>query len=682
MVRLGVVVAIALAIRMIFPVPTRMTRIGVVGLWFYLLGDYWLWRSRFSLDGSTMLNRSLSYLLWSCEGVLLLASAIQMGLLLWATDRQAQADQAEQTLSTQIELPTVDILIPTYNEPAFILKRTIVGCQALDYPQIQVYVLDDGDRAEIKTLSEELGCHYLARHDHRFAKAGNLNHGLAHTHGEMIACFDADFVPTQNFLRRTLGFFQDESIALVQTPQSFYNTDAIAYNLNLSAYLTPDEEIFYRYQQPIRDGVASVVCAGTSFVVRRRVLEAVGGFVTDSICEDYFTGIKIAARGHEVIYLNEPLSAGLAAESIPDYIQQRLRWARGTLQAFFIAANPLTIPGLSLIQRLAHFEGLLSYFGSVARVGVLLIPPLLLLGGILPIKLTAASALYYIIPFYGFHGLTYRWLNQRSRSVVLCDLYNMLLVFPIAWTVLQTLVKPFGQGFKVTPKGRQSDQFRYRWQFAWPLLGVAGLILASNVRWLVMGHSPMGAEPTFMAWLQAAGVVVGWMGYSFFVVGLSLWVLSDRPRPDPYPWVDWQRSIQVSHQGKIYGGQSLRASEQGIVLVLYSPEQTMPALYGEWVELDWGQDSRLGLAGIIRQQTNCMDGAFQLEVVLDGLNLQEYRLWITELFCQPERWKRSNTLGSCQTLWLIFKRLTQKSVASDRVVRGAATPTALSETTV
>lgn len=67
--------------------------------------------------------------------------------------------------------------------------------------------------------------------------------------------FDADFVPTRNFLTRTVGFFQDPQVALVQTPQTFYNPDPIAYNLGLTGVLTPEEEVFYRQVEPMRDGV-------------------------------------------------------------------------------------------------------------------------------------------------------------------------------------------------------------------------------------------------------------------------------------------------------------------------------------------------------------------------------------------------------------------------------------------
>ena len=79
-------------------------------------------------------------------------------------------------------------------------------------------------------------------------------------------------------------------------------------------------------------------------MVRRQALESIGGFVTDSLSEDYFTGIRLSAQGYRLAYIDEKLSAGLAAENIAAHATQRLRWARGTLQAFFIKSNPLTIP--------------------------------------------------------------------------------------------------------------------------------------------------------------------------------------------------------------------------------------------------------------------------------------------------------------------------------------------------
>jgi Glycosyltransferases, probably involved in cell wall biogenesis len=207
----------------------------------------------------------------------------------------------------------------------------------MDYANKKIYLLDDTRRPHIKALAEELGCEYLTRPDNKHAKAGNLNNAISKTNGELIVCFDADFVPTKNFLTRTVGFFQDERVALVQTPQSYYSPDPIARNLGLENIIVPEQEVFYRQIQPVRDGTDSVVCAGTSFVMRRSALqEAGGGFVTSSLSEDYFTAVRLSQKGYKLVYLDEKLSAGAAPDDMGAHATQRLRWAQGTLQAFFI----------------------------------------------------------------------------------------------------------------------------------------------------------------------------------------------------------------------------------------------------------------------------------------------------------------------------------------------------------
>ncbi|MFM7514218.1 MAG: glycosyltransferase, partial [Cyanobium sp.] len=138
--------------------------------------------------------------------------------------------------------------------------------------------LDDAARPELADLCLRLGCRYLSRTDGRHAKAGNLNHALPHLRGDLLLVFDADVVPQRHFLSRTVGLFDDPRVALVQTPQSYMNPDPVSRNLGLERWLMPDEEVFYRWIEPTRQGVGAVVCAGTSFLVRPSALEQVGGF--------------------------------------------------------------------------------------------------------------------------------------------------------------------------------------------------------------------------------------------------------------------------------------------------------------------------------------------------------------------------------------------------------------------
>ncbi|MEL0028633.1 MAG: glycosyltransferase, partial [Perlucidibaca sp.] len=94
--------------------------------------------------------------------------------------------------------PTVDIFIPTYNEPLKVLRPTVLAALGLDWPseRLNVYILDDGRRAEIRQFAERAGVNYLIRPNNFHAKAGNLNHALQYSSGDYIAIFDCDHIPT------------------------------------------------------------------------------------------------------------------------------------------------------------------------------------------------------------------------------------------------------------------------------------------------------------------------------------------------------------------------------------------------------------------------------------------------------------------------------------------------------
>ena len=187
--------------------------------------------------------------------------------------------------------------------------------------------------------------------------------------------------------------------------------------------------MFHRQIQTSRDSSGSAICAGTSFVVRRSALEKIGSFVIESLSEDYFTGIRLSAQGYRLVYLNEKLSAGLAAENIAAYTTQRLRWGHGTLQALFIKSNPFKIPGLTLMQRLASLAGLLYWFGSISRIYFLLIPLAYSFLGVVPMRSTAAELLFFFLPYYLVNFTTFSWVNYRSCSALLSS-HRILLLHP------------------------------------------------------------------------------------------------------------------------------------------------------------------------------------------------------------------------------------------------------------
>lgn len=662
-----------LAITKISPRPRPWSRTIVISLLLTLMLRYLLWRSLSTLNFSTPLNGVFSLGLFLLELLTLAGGLIQLLLLLRVNDRRPEADRLSLNVLDGSFNPSVDILIPTYNESPFILRRTLIGCQALDYEPKTIYLLDDTRRPEVKALAAELGCEYMTRSDNRHAKAGNLNHAIPLTQGELIVVFDADFVPTQNFLTRTVGFFQDPQVALVQTPQSFYNPDPIARNLGLENLLTPDEEVFYRQIQPIRDAAGSVICAGTSFVMRRSALLQTGCFVTESLSEDYFTGIRLSAQGYRLIYLNEKLSAGLAAENIPAQALQRVRWAQGTLQAFFVKANPLTIPGLSLMQRLAHLEGLLHWFTSISRVGFLLIPLAYSFLGVIPVRASSESVMFFFLPYYLAQLTTFAWLNYRSRSALLADIYSLVLAFPLAITVVRVMLNPFGKGFKVTPKGTVSNRFSFNLRLALPLLMM--FIFTAVSLWINLGHYlAMGmwrADMPFEIANQLRGLGIGWIWsiYNLLVLGVSLLVLTDAPRPSPHEWYNLHRTVRLQVNGQTFWGFTTAISEVGAVVALTQPGFPEAAASSSSIDLDSIDlelmENQLLLPGQIARYG--VQGDFPtVQIQFEPLTLPQQRGLIEMLFCRPGQWRSRCAPGELRSLWLLFKILFMPRILFDR----------------
>ncbi|WP_421657067.1 glycosyltransferase [Leptothermofonsia sp. ETS-13] len=569
-------------------------------------------------------------------------------------DRTRDADRYSVAVESGNFVPAVDILIPTFNEPPVVLRRTIVGCQALEYPNKQIYVLDDGKREEIRHLAEELGCHYLARPVNRNAKAGNLNYGLRNSSGELVVVFDADFVPTRNFLTRTVGFFQKPAIALVQTHQCFYNPDQVTRNLGLEKEVPHETEVSFRHYLLLREGSNSTPCYGSSFVMRRSALEEVGGFVTKSISEDLYTGIRMTARGYQTVYLNENLSAGLVPEDLLSQLSQRQRWGRGTLQAFFIKENPLTIPGLTLRQRIAYFEAILQWFNTVFRMLFLLVPIAIAFLGVVPFVANLSDWAYFFLPLYCFQMATFAWLRHRAFGALLADIYSVVLCFPLSATILHTLVSPFSKGFQVTPKGTTTQKTIFRWKLAiplivlWVLTGISAILQANN--WVNYAGDFSPAESDFIK----LGAL--WSSYNLFVIGIALLAMFDRPKPTPYEWFEQQRTVQLEVGQEVMRGVTIRLSEIGAEVRLAKPgflemrsRSCIPVILHLPVE-------ELSLKATIVDVNHDKEAPI-LTLGFDSLSTDQQRRLIELLFCNPGQWQCLPAPGEMRSLWLIFRSL-------------------------
>ncbi|QNI98182.1 glycosyltransferase [Synechococcus sp. RS9902] len=603
---------------------------------------YWYWRCTASLNLDSSVSTSLSGLLLLAEGWLLITGLLPLWLA-WRRfpDRRRDVQQLHRDWQASEWRPHVDILVPTYGEPLAVLQRSLLGCTQQSYPRTSVLVLDDSGREEVKRLAEQLGCRYLHRPERLHAKAGNLNAGLSRCDGELVAVFDADFIPQQRFLEQSIGFLLDPDVALLQTPQSFINADPVMRNLRMESWLLPDEESFYRWIEPVRDGWGAVVCAGTAFVVRRRALDGIGGFVEGALSEDYVTGIALRAQGWKLLYLQQKLSAGLTAESMEDFVRQRQRWANGTLQSLALTHGPLRAHGLSPGQRLAYLEGVIHWLNNLPRLVLMLMPLSYGLLGVAPILLDQRAIIELMLPLWGTVLLSIGWLNRNSRSALLTELTSWVLTVPL---VVSLICNVLGSsiGFRVTPKHRQRSRGGWSWFLTLPLI-VLSLFNLANLQGLVqqlMLGGRNGVGP-----LQL-GLV--WAGLNLLGTLIALRACWNPPQSDPSPWLSLDHTAQVvDSEGHCHPCRITAISESGVELAFST--EVPPLMHSS--QLQW--TASVPPLPVVMLQIQERQAALSW----GDLSQQQQHSLIRWLFCSdgvwPERRPRREVFG----LLVLLKRL-------------------------
>lgn len=278
--------------------------------------------------------------------------------------------------------PSVDILLPICGEPVEVLANTwesVVGLLAAYHGPAEAFVLDDGPSDDARALAQALGLTYLRRPDSRtYKKSGNLRHAFARTSGEFVVILDADFAPRPDFLAETLPYFDDDRIAIVQTPQFFRASPAQSWIENAAGAI---QEVFYRSIQVARDRFGSAICVGTSAVYRRSALEPYGGPTLIPYAEDVHTGLDVRRSGWSMTYVPLVLSTGICPDNLDAFVRQQYRWCTGN--AGVVISRRLWSVPMSLAARLTYISGffyyvytaLLTFFGPIVPVVMLLFLP-------------------------------------------------------------------------------------------------------------------------------------------------------------------------------------------------------------------------------------------------------------------------------------------------------------------
>ena len=433
---------------------------------------YMVWRGIYTINADDWGTLALGWTVYGAE----LYGFIQVLLFAYHV-----WNPLERQLLPLTKYPTVDVFVTVVNEPLHILRRTLVGCLQQTYPQerYQVHILDDGNREDLRILAHDLGCGYIRRCDRTHAKAGNLNHALTRTSRELVAIFDVDHVPTRNFLRETVGFFEDRQVAFVQTPHHFYNPDIFQKNLRLERSLANEQSLFYRVLQAGRDRHNCAFFAGSCGLFRRGPLQEIGGFRTETVTEDIHTSMTLHARGYRSCYLNKVLAVGLSPESFDSFIKQRTRWAMGHVQLLF-RSNPFLLPGLTIHQRLGYFASIWYFLHGLPRLISLIAPLFALILGIIPITADVWSLVHFFGAYYVATVLMLKVVDKGTRNAFWSDVYETAGSVALSWALVKTMLRPWkSRPFVITPKGRQqANRGIADFKYVIPHLLLFGLLIA------------------------------------------------------------------------------------------------------------------------------------------------------------------------------------------------------------
>lgn len=454
---------------------SRFGRILVMCLGAFISVRYMVWRSLYTIpDIENLWNFIPGLFLYLCELYAFTMYFLSLFVIIDPIRRKSVALPEDLRL-----IPTVDVYVPSYNEDVDILKPTLIAARNMDYPEgkMRVYLLDDGGTEEkrhhedpniahqaeirhekLKKLCQEIGVVYLTRAQNVKAKAGNINAAFKRTTGDLVAVFDADHVPSKQFLQKTVGhFLKDPKLFLVQTPHFFINPDPLEHNLQTFSQMPSENEMFYAQVQRGLDKWNAAFFCGSAAVLKRSCLEEIDGFEGDTVTEDCETALELHAKGYRSLYVDEPLIAGLQPDSLTHFIGQRSRWAVGMIQIFLLK-RPFLKRGLTMAQRFSYLSSNLFWLFSFARLGFIIAPLFYLYFGLEIYDANAWEFAAYTIPHILAATLMGHLLYGGVRWPLISELYEYIQSMFLYRAAISTFLSPRKPTFNVTAKGETKTE--------------------------------------------------------------------------------------------------------------------------------------------------------------------------------------------------------------------------------
>lgn len=471
--------------------------------------------------------------------------------------------------------PVVCLQVPTYNEPPELVLETIRSLVALDYPALRIQVIDNNTTDDDLWKPIEAECTRLREAGHAIDfvhlptwpgyKSGALNWGLAHLAQdvEILGIIDADYVVEADWLLATIPHFGDPQVAFVQTPQDYRAWETSGFYR--ACYV--GFAYFFKVGMVSRARRNSIIFAGTMGLVRRQVLDEIGGWDERIITEDAEASLRILALGHRAVYVPRAYGRGIMPLSYEGLRKQRYRWAFGGVQILRRHWRALLLPrsGLTIGQRYDYFVGGLWWFNDGLTLGFTVFVAAAALGAIAgrPFVVQRLSGVGLVLPvaFIALNLVRYLWaLRATTGAGPALAMAALRVNLSLSWVIALACVRGLSgeRGvFLRTPKFRGTPAMR-ELRLVWVETAIAGagtvLMIAVILK---AGFAPVG--------LTLAGLLV----WSVLIYGSATgYALGDPTRAPLGDALRAKARLEISPRvGRLGASRPARAGVVGAALL-------------------------------------------------------------------------------------------------------------------
>ncbi|TRW94534.1 glycosyltransferase [Candidatus Methylobacter oryzae] len=400
--------------------------------------------------------------------VILLIESLEIAEVIW--HRKTARTFQPLTPSPDFKYPKVSLHLPIHNEPPEMVRMTLEALDKVDYPNLEVLVMDNNTKdpavwEPVKADCERLGSRFRFFHLENWPgfKAGAINHALDQTapDAEIIAIIDSDYILSPDWLNCMVPYFDNENVGFIQSPQDYRDRDQSAFK----SFCYWEYAGFFNIGMVQRNEYNAIIQHGTMTMIRKSALLEVGKWSEWCICEDSELGLRLYEAGYDSVYVKDSFGRGVMPDTMSGYMTQRYRWVYGAMQiikAHWRNFLPSKEPKLTPAQKYYFIAGWLPWFSDALAL-VFTITSLILTAVILydPIhsELPANAFLLPTVGIFSFKIIRGLWLYQAR---VPCSVWQSLGASLSGLSLTHTVAKGTIQGlftsgkpFMRTPKFEQ-----------------------------------------------------------------------------------------------------------------------------------------------------------------------------------------------------------------------------------